>query len=962
MLDVRYGTAAKSHENTFFRKFAQSLKSYFDTHDIEGLLLGFPICLVSESLQIDALLITDKTITIIDFKDYSGALTLPSESDFKRGTWRMSSGLSVKGGSSPNPFYQLGLQRKRLAEILSRTARNLTKFNPQHISTIVCFTEPVEVDGSIPGKFKLSFFIANSESYIETLFDIINVEEDSDDLLSNSFLDYINKKLFETSPYDCFIVPSSNEDCTSEVSDFIVADHTTTQEPDIWDQVTRFMNGDDDVLLITGTVGSGKHSIAERLRESAHSAGFISARLFALSNRVKNNLLNTIEEVESLYSTIYDFSKKEIDEQTGKEIIPLASFSLIDAFDDIEPQEGTEELRSIFIVFESQMVTNSYRDEGIVQFGSGELLKDVLNYLGIGSSKLNKVVFVGDKFQLSFGSWSQSSLNPISYNDNLSVCSLELPDTKNPDGIESVCLEIADRIRSDNFSELVIAPNEAVILKPHQSERALVEEVARDWSTHKIVAYSNKRSSDLNSYIKRNIVQNGAQLADGDLVIFNNQVSAYPTGAASSGQVLAFDTSEPVRIENGAFGVVRRVVEPTLTYSCSFKDLSEPVKLSLVKVEVQLETGTSVAVEILSEYLYSGKAGLSDYEEQAMQIKLKELIAGAEKSHPFGPGDPDFDEMVRKAEETGVKEYVITEGGLYRDASDARRLTTYEQRHRNKIAKRLVSDPNSEYFRWLNAARIKFGWCMTVHKAMSYKWPHVVFATTYDQGRSNREYFKFMYTGLSRASEDVSLVKWENLSPFSETVFINEPTGTGKKKRAVIAETRAGEPRKVVERILSNALEGDMEIISIESKNYLEMAHIQQGEAEVTIGFDYTGKGEIRSPRLINGDAQIFEVISSAIAPSDAELSASLLGKLYERLNKEVLHGTTISLIKPYNYQDRIALDGSDDHADARVIYDKHGLVTRFELVSGSADLFNDVVKTIKDYYVWDPETHEVAV
>ncbi|WP_305296944.1 NERD domain-containing protein [Parvibacter caecicola] len=877
MLDVRYGTAARSHENTFFRKFAQSLKRYFDSHNIEGLLLGFPICLVREDLQIDALLITDRTITVIDFKDYSGRLTLPSESNFKKGTWRMSDGLIVKGGSSPNPFYQLGLQRERLAGILRMTAKNLTKFNPQHISTVVCFTEPVEVDGLIPGKFKLSFFIANSESYVEKLFDIINVEEDSDDLLSKNFLDYVNKKLFETSPYDCFITPSSNEDCANEATCDIVENSTAAREPDIWDQVMRFMNGEDDVLLITGTIGSGKHSLAERLRESAHSAGFVSARLFALSNRVKNNLMNTMEEVESLYSTIYDFSKKEIDEQTGKEIIPLASFSPTDAFSDIEPRKDAEELRSIFIIYESQMVTNSYRDEGTVRFGSGELLKDVLDYLGIGSSKENKVIFVGDKFQLSFGSWSQSSLNPSSYHDDISICTLDLPDTEDPDGIERVCLEIADRIRSEGFSELVIAPNEAVALRPRKSERALVEEVARNWSTHKIIAYSNKRSFDLNSYIMRNIIQNGSQLAGGDLVIFNNQILAYPIEAGSADQVLAFNAGEPIRIENGTFGVIQRIVNPTLFRSFSFRGLSDPVKLSLVRVEVQLETGASVSVEILSEYLYSEKAGLSNYEEQAMQIILKELIAEAEQSHPFGPGDPDFDEMIRKAEETGVKEYVVTERGLYRDASDARRLTTYEQRHRGKIAKRLASDPNSDYFRWLNAARVKFGWCMTVHKAMSYKWPHVVFATTYDQGRNNREYFKFVYTGLSRASENVSLVKWENLSPFSETTFVSEPMGTGKKKKAIIAEAGAGTPRTVVERLLNSALEDGMEIISIESKNYLELAHIQHGEAQATIGFDYTGKREIRSPRLINGDARLFETISSKIAPSETALSASSL-------------------------------------------------------------------------------------
>lgn len=956
MLEVRYGTAAKSHENTFFRQFAQSLKKYFDSHDINGLLLGFPICRVREDLQIDALLITNRTMTIIDFKDYSGTLTLPDESNFKKGTWKMSSGLIVKGGSSPNPFYQLGLQRDRLADILRMAAKNLTKFNPRHISAVVCFTNSVEVDGSIPGKFKLSFFIANSESYLEKLFDIINVEENSNDLLSDDFLKFLNGKLFESNPYDCFIVPEGFEDVIPKAIATDIEDSSTVHEPDIWNQVSNFMSGNDDVLVITGTVGSGKHSLAERLRESAYSAGFTSARLFALSNRVKNNLMTSIEDVESLYATIYDFGKKEVDDQSGKEVIPLAAFSPVDAFEDLEAQENAEELRTVFIVYESQMVTNTYRDEGTVRFGSGELLKDILDYLSISTSEANKVVFIGDKYQLGFGSWSQSSLNPDAYPNSINVSALELPDTEDPNGIERVCLEVANQIRAESYSELVIAPNEMVDLKPKQSERALIEEVASNWTTHKIIAYSNKRSYDLNSYIKRNVIKNGAQLAPGDLVIFNNQVSAYPTGTTSPGQVLAFDASEPVRIENGEFGIVKRVDGPTLSRSYPFDDLTEPVSLNLVQAEIELESGTTVKVDVLAEYLYSEKAAMSDYEERAMQVLLREFLTSDEKRHPFAPGDPDFDEMIK------ANDFVITEEGRYRDKDDARRLTIYEKRHREKVARRLASDPGSEYYKWQNAARIKFGWCMTVHKAMSYKWPHVVFATTHDQGRNNREYFKFVYTGISRASEVVSLVKWKNLSPFSETVFAKETSVAGKRKRTVVARIEEGQSASIVKGLVEDILDDGAEISSVDSKNYLEIVHIECGESQMTIGFDYNGKGEIFLPRLLKGDSHTFKSLVSRFAPSETEASASPLGHLYEHLNRVALNGIVISLIKPFQYQDRISLELNDTRAEARVVYDKRGLVTRFELISGSETLFGEAIESITSYYDWEAENDEASL
>ena len=70
MLEVRCGTADKSHENKFFRYFASQVKDYFERISIKGLLVGMPGCKVRDNLQMDALLITDSSLTIIDFKDY----------------------------------------------------------------------------------------------------------------------------------------------------------------------------------------------------------------------------------------------------------------------------------------------------------------------------------------------------------------------------------------------------------------------------------------------------------------------------------------------------------------------------------------------------------------------------------------------------------------------------------------------------------------------------------------------------------------------------------------------------------------------------------------------------------------------------------------------------------------------------------------------------------------------------
>ena len=106
MLEIRKGTAAKNYENTFFREFAENLKNLFDKYSLDGLLIANSVCEAEKRLQIDALLITEKAVCIIDFKNFGGKITLPknAKSEFDFGKWTNEKGEIIKGGSSINPL------------------------------------------------------------------------------------------------------------------------------------------------------------------------------------------------------------------------------------------------------------------------------------------------------------------------------------------------------------------------------------------------------------------------------------------------------------------------------------------------------------------------------------------------------------------------------------------------------------------------------------------------------------------------------------------------------------------------------------------------------------------------------------------------------------------------------------------------------------------------------------------
>ena len=209
------------------------------------------------------------------------------------------------------------------------------------------------------------------------------------------------------------------------------------------------------------------------------------------------------DEVESLYSTLFDFSAAKV-EENGAQLIPLAGLVNESPFEDLA-EAPEEDGKSVFIVCEAQMVTDALREDEMLKFGSGRLLSDLLSHLGIDKGSGNKVVFVGDKYELSFGSWSDSCLNPDWYRGSMATEEIELPDIANPDGIQAACLDIADAIRTGRMTNLVLEQNEQIRICEPQEEAQLLRGASENWRRHKVLSYTNGQAQGLNGYIKRRI-------------------------------------------------------------------------------------------------------------------------------------------------------------------------------------------------------------------------------------------------------------------------------------------------------------------------------------------------------------------------------------------------------------------------------------------------------------------------
>ena len=74
---------------------------------------------------------------------------------------------------------------------------------------------------------------------------------------------------------------------------------------------------------------------------------------------------------------------------------------------------------------------------------------------------------------------------------------------------------------------------------------------------------------------------------------------------------------------------------------------------------------------------------------------------------------------------------------------------------RYHVLKRLRQDP------YYNALQIKYAYAVTCHKAQGGQWQHVYIDQGYiTEDMLSPDYFRWLYTAITRATEQVYLINW----------------------------------------------------------------------------------------------------------------------------------------------------------------------------------------------------------
>ena len=946
MLEIRKSTFSKSYENSFFRDFSRHLFNAFKERNINGLLLGSPFCEAEERLQIDALLITKNVVCIIDFKNFSGEINLPAEGNFEHGLWTDGNGEPIKGGNSTNPFVQLKLQRTRFYDVCQKhIIKNLSQgdlFNPGRTIRIVCFQGEIKLNGIIPGSESNTFSILDRVTFLEKILDIVDVTDKSVNLSEASYGAF--KRVFQS---DLFKIDDRPlEDKLKEIANKSTRLNYNTLFEDqkaTLAEIKIFLESEEEkVFILQGTTNSGKSYLIPFIQEIAFNSGREQAEVFAASSRVANNLILTDEtiKVHSLYSYIYGGNKSLTYDSGNDSTEEAESISKKDEplpvnLEIVPIKKCDDSDSAVYIIDESQLVSDSLYHSIDLIFGTGHLLHDLIDFAEISSTK-RKFIFIGDPYQLHVGKLQESPLNPsyLAEQYKLNTVCFQLLDKDNYSNTTKAALICAKSIREHKFNSLKFEISPDVDILPREKFKDFVESCFNNNLNVHYLYFSNEEALKANLWIKKYVLRNGDELSKGDLLLINNNFSVEDETDPNA---------RPKKIHNGQFGLVIKVTDE-LIREVPLPD-SNPIDFR--EIEIQLsDTGNKMKVLSLENYRLNAKGEISKEELRAYSVLLKRLL---DKEFNF----MDSEELRKVA---STKEFLDIGGfsnefisKLIKDGRTATKteaektlkkiINAARNHYRNTLESKLRQDPSTKYFKYKNAALLRYGWAMTVHKSMSYKWNEIVFNVYPGEsiGINNEMHFRWLYTGLSRAKSKIKLVNYQPINPFDKCEFVDANTSAKPKDIFFISDAESLEERlSHFTEFMRNKINSIGYLIKrIDNLKYQLTILIEGKKAELaTISVYYKDNGNFNMPTLMKTEPKEFgsEVIAklklripiqdfSFIKDAWREREYASVSK---QLSKEDVF---FELIIQHKYKDLVKIYSETDELEVEIIYDGSGMV-----------------------------------
>ena len=464
--------------------------------------------------------------------------------------------------------------------------------------------------------------------------------------------------------------------------------------------IKEFMlDPEQQAFILCGSAGTGKTTLVAKIIELLHGMN-LGCMMVAPTGRAARILQNKLNKmlpvnmgplpVSTLHGAIYYLAEMSLDEartEYGQSALQL-KFPI--------KQQG--ESFDLVIVDEASMVGDMRMPQNNMRFGSGKLLRDLVNFLkrvqeNNPGQRPIKLMFVGDLAQLSpVGSEESPALSPeyLQERFDMKVQRYELT-TVMRQAEKSGILDLANRIRKEIFE-----PSGTVVKIEHNGDDILVGD--RIDAVNMIVSNINMMRSSAA------VVYSNEKALQYNLAVRHSLWGHGWRAVRSGDQLLVTRNSTKLGVSNGD---IIKLKSAALKQRIEIVTLSDGREILLkfrpVVFQKDMAPGEDIECLILENQLFSKERDLSDDEQTA-------LVRHFHQRHPYE--DPDSDE--------------------------------YHQLMRE--------DP------FYNALQVKFGYALTCHKAQGGEWDQVIIDISGARIYEERG-LRWLYTAVTRAAKSLCVVE-----------------------------------------------------------------------------------------------------------------------------------------------------------------------------------------------------------
>ncbi len=546
---------------------------------------------------------------------------------------------------------------------------------------------------------------------------------------------------------------------------------------------------------------------------------------------------------------------------------------------------------TVYIIDESSMISDYFNEDEFFIFGSGYLLKDLFSYVDFPYRPKAKIIFVGDNAQLppvgmSFSPALDKEYLKTKYNcDNQDFEMKEVVRQKNESGILAFAKELRIGLEENTFNKFNILPSKDVRLCPADTfESSYLETTKNQISEDTVViTHSNKQAHDYNTLIRSRFFPNQFDIQPNDLLINTKNNYNYA-----------------IELYNGQFmKVIQAAPSPEAPRTIRFyKKGGEKAEVTFdfreVLVSVISVSGVQQMVNclIIDNFLNSNFARLTQNEQQALYVDFKN------RNPNLKPGSPEF----------------------------------------------ITAIKNDKYF---NALQVKYGYAITCHKAQGGEWINAFVDLHVYMRTLSKGFFRWAYTGVTRARECLFAINAQNYSPITEYVLfpINRTANTYPDQYYIPedlynldVDMPFSTPVQKVKYIeISERLKNQDIQISIQHLQWVERYTFSRDGMEATIDLTYGSKGFTGGLKIVRSNDDDFsqmvvrKVSEPLVYEIDYKPRTKYQAELYEYLKEETEEANTpITNIVNGNWFDRYYLQTDGKFAFLDCCYDKNGIYTAF--------------------------------